>query len=55
MVRGVTLNWKQVMGYFLTDHCLKASQVGHIVEEATRILKRAGLHVVGVVMDQGST
>ena len=55
MVRGITTPWKQVIGYFLTDHCLTSTQVGWIIEEAVELLKRVGLTPVAAVMDQGST
>jgi hypothetical protein len=55
MVRGITLPWKQVIGYFLTDNCLTATEVGWIIEEASALLQRAGSTVVASIMDQGST
>lgn len=55
MVRGLTLKWKQVMGYFITDNCISSIQLKAIIEEAVAMLTRTGLTVTAIVMDQGST
>ena len=55
MVRGLTLEWKQVLGFFICDNCISSIQLQIIINEAIAALSGVGLMVVAVIMDQGST
>ena len=55
MVRSLSLRWKQIMGYFLAKNCMTSQEIGAIIQEAVRMLTDAGLKVIAIVMDQGST
>lgn len=34
MVQGLTLRWKQILGYFVASNCISAARLGPIIEEA---------------------
>ena len=55
MVRGLTLKWKQIIGFFISKHNLNTSVLGQIISDAVSELKQIGFYVDGIVMDQESS
>ena len=55
MVRGLTLKWKQVIGYHLTKHSIGVNKLKDIIFNAIRQLRQIGLIVDVLVMDQESS
>lgn len=55
MIRGLTLNWKQVIGYFIAKHNLATQTLQAIISDAVSTLTQIGLHVDVIVMDQESS
>ena len=54
MVRGISANWKQPLGYFLVNGTCKSDVMEDLVKEAIDKLKRIDLNVVTIVSDMGS-
>eukprot|EP00745_Piridium_sociabile_P013933 TRINITY_DN20534_c0_g2_i1.p1 TRINITY_DN20534_c0_g2~~TRINITY_DN20534_c0_g2_i1.p1 ORF type:complete len:764 (-),score=172.59 TRINITY_DN20534_c0_g2_i1:134-2425(-) len=55
MIRGLTLKWKQVLGYFVTKHNLAGPTLQSIIADAVKSVTGVGLFVDAIVMDQEST
>eukprot|EP00745_Piridium_sociabile_P001644 TRINITY_DN11012_c0_g1_i1.p1 TRINITY_DN11012_c0_g1~~TRINITY_DN11012_c0_g1_i1.p1 ORF type:complete len:747 (+),score=148.19 TRINITY_DN11012_c0_g1_i1:561-2801(+) len=55
MIRGLTLKWKQVIGYFIAKHNLTTQTLQAIISDAVSALTQIGLHVDVIVMDQESS
>jgi hypothetical protein len=55
MVRGLTLKWKQVFGYFVTRHNMATYVLQSVIADAVKLLKAVGLYVDAIVMDQESS
>ncbi|KAL8611174.1 hypothetical protein ACOMHN_064464 [Nucella lapillus] len=54
MIRGLTLKWKQVLGYFVAKHNLATPTLTAIISEIVRTVTGIGLYVDAIVMDQES-
>ncbi|GFN93250.1 transposable element p transposase [Plakobranchus ocellatus] len=54
MIRGLTLRWKQVIGYYLTRHNISTCTLKNIIFDAVKQLTSLGLSVEALVMDQES-
>ena len=54
MIRGLTSNWKQALGYCFAAGGTKSVMLQHIVTESIELVKEAGGHVKVIVCDQGS-
>lgn len=54
MVRGLALNWKQPLGYFLTQSACKGDILPALLLDCLDKLRNIGLQVVVVISDQGS-
>ena len=54
MIRGLTLKWKQVLGYFVAKHNLATPTLTAIISEIVRAVTGIGLYVDAIVMDQES-
>lgn len=52
MIRGLSLKWKQVIGYFLCKHHLPHETLVQIIEDAISAISAAGFTVRAVIMDQ---
>ncbi|KAL8611753.1 hypothetical protein ACOMHN_065378 [Nucella lapillus] len=52
MIRGLTLKWKQVLGYFVAKHNLTTPTLTAIISEIVRTVTGIGLYVDAIVMDQ---
>jgi hypothetical protein len=55
MVRGLSLKWKQVIGFCLVAHNLPLAALNSLVGEAVDLLKQSGFTVKMLVMDQEAT
>lgn len=55
MVRGLTLRWKQVIGYHALKHSISATVLQFIIKQAVDDLAQAGLFVDANAMDQESS
>jgi hypothetical protein len=55
MVRGLTLRWKQVIGYCLVAHNLPFDAPSAMIADAIQSLKESGFTVKAVIMDQEAT
>ena len=53
MIRSITSNWKQPIGYFLTSGPMSCETICCKLREATKLLKEAGLMPTLVICDQG--
>lgn len=54
IARGITGNWKQPFGYFLTRSTMTPKMLADKVVEGVRKMLGAGLRPLAVVMDQGA-
>ncbi|KAL8613198.1 hypothetical protein ACOMHN_043007 [Nucella lapillus] len=54
MIRGLTLKWKQVLGYFVAKHNQATPTLTAIISEIVRTVTGIGLYVDAIVMDQES-
>ena len=54
MIRGITCNWKQALGYYLAAGGTKSRMLERIVTEAIDVVTKAGGHVKLIVCDQGA-
>jgi hypothetical protein len=54
MVRGIALNWKQAVGYVMTQSGCKVEVLKSLVFDCIEKLHSIGLNVVVVISDQGS-
>ncbi|KAL8613487.1 hypothetical protein ACOMHN_007530 [Nucella lapillus] len=52
MIRGLTLKWKQVLGYVVAKHNLATPTLTAIISEIVRTVTGIGLYVDAIVMDQ---
>ena len=55
MVRGLTLRWKQIIGYCLVKHSVKGEYLDQIIADAVNALQETGLSTDVMVMDQESS
>ena len=54
MVRGVTTQWKQAIGYFLSSGPAKAASIKDLIIDSIGKLKEAGMNVIATVCDMGA-
>ena len=54
MVRGLTLRWKQIIGYYPVKHSVKGEYLDQIIADAVNALQETGLSTDVMVMDQES-
>ena len=54
MIRGLTTNWKQPVGYFLSNGPLKSTLVKKLLLQCIGLVSDIGLKVKVVICDQGS-
>ena len=54
MIRGLTCNWKQAIGYYFSAGGTKCAMLQQIVNEAIDVVTEAGGHVKVIVCDQGA-
>lgn len=54
MARGITNNWKQAVGYFLSSGPMKGNEMKVLLLQCIEKLAAIGLTVVVVIADQGS-
>ena len=54
MLRGISANWKQPLGYFLCSGTIKASVQRSLLFECLDKVKEAGLDVCVLICDQGA-
>lgn len=55
MVRGLTLKWKQIIGYYVTKHSVESKLLDCIINDALQAVESVGLTVDVIVMDQESS
>lgn len=55
MVHGLTLKWKQMIGFFITKHNLSAIVLSQIISDTVIALKNISFMVDYIVMDQESS
>ena len=55
MVHGVTLRWKQIIGYYPVKHSLKGKYSDQIIADAVNALQETGLSTDVMVMNQESS
>jgi hypothetical protein len=53
MARGITKNWKQPIGYFLSNSTMSPKNIQQKMVEGIKKLQSVGLCPVAIVMDQG--
>ena len=54
IVRGLYVKWKQALGYFLTSGPITGTKLQMLVRACIGKLQNSGLHVKGLICDQGS-
>ncbi len=54
MTRSVTQNWKQPIGYFLTNSTMIPKILAQKIKEGIKKVQATGLRPIAIVMDQGS-
>lgn len=55
MVRGLSLRWKQIIGYYAAFHSIKSQTLASIISGAVKEITNAGYVVDAVIMDQESS
>lgn len=55
MIRGLSMKWKQAVGYFFTHDTVATSKLADLVQKCVRLAENVGLNVRCVVCDQGAT
>jgi hypothetical protein len=55
MVTGLTLRWKQIIGFCLASHNLPFENLNTLIDEAINKLKNVGYTVKAIIMDQEAT
>jgi len=55
MIRGLTTNWKQVVGYYLTGNSTNGDVLWHLLKQITVDRSTVHINVCAVVSDMGSS
>ena len=54
-MRGLTLIWKQIIGYYPVKHSVKGEYLDQIIADAVNALQETGLSTYVMVMHQESS